>query len=115
MSYWEALKSGDLRPNDLRFLSSMGASIIFWIILNIVLLAVISGPTGAIASLPLLYVGILAMLIAAASYQSRAFKSGELIMWVIMNILYLAGGFAFFFYYFNVSKFKLDVTKRDLK
>jgi hypothetical protein len=30
-------------------------------------------------------------------------------------LVYLASGFIFFFYYFGISKIKINVTKRDLK
>lgn len=109
-----ALTAGELRPNDYKLIFSMSAALIFWIILASCLLGIVSGETGAISSMPLLYIGVCLFVASSAVYQNRAFTMKELIVWIVVNVLYIALGISFFIYQYEVSEFTYDLTKRDV-
>jgi hypothetical protein len=81
----------------------------------IALLAAVDGETGAISSMPILYIIVCTTLAITVISQSRAFSTVELIIWIVINILYLGLGMSFFVYQYEVSTFKYDLNSRSEK
>lgn len=114
-SWFSALRAGDLRPNDYRFVFSTAAATFLWILTEVLLLILVEGETGAISALPIIYVGVSIMIMLAVISQGRPFKINEYIIWVSVNVIYLGIGVAFFIVKYEVSEFTIDVTKRSEK
>lgn len=51
---------------------------------------------GIIIVLPALYVGVCFLIGSSVIYQSRSFRTTELVFWILFNVLYLVFGFAYF-------------------
>lgn len=88
-SAFKALKNWDLRPNDVRLITAFTIMLVFLIALIVALLIVSEGPTGAIATSPLWYVGVCLVIGASVINQSRAFTTRERVVWVVFTLLYL--------------------------
>ena len=79
------------------FVNSMIVFVISWFVLLLALSATWMDVNGAIVSFPIMYLGLTFLIASSVIYQSRFFETKEIIVWVIINVIYIAVGFAFFF------------------
>ena len=114
-SWVKAFCARDLRPNDYRFVISVSVSAFLWLLLEICLLAFVDGETGGISALPFLYIGVCAMVSLAAINQGRPLRIVEYIVYIVINVIYIGVGVAFFIIKYEVSTFTIDVEKKSLQ
>lgn len=107
------MKAKHLRPNDVNFLVSIFVGIFLFIILGSVLLGLEDELAGAITIWPLAYLYICIMIGSASIYQSRKFKTVEIVIWVLVNVIYFVIGIIFFLVQYLDVNYTYDLSKRS--
>lgn len=107
-SWFKALRAGELRPNDEKFLVSLFIGFVLFLVLGFTLLGIGDELQGSITIWPLIYIFICVMIGSAVIYQSRKFTVMEYVIWVAVNIIYLTIGLIFFIVQYEVSEFNYD-------
>jgi hypothetical protein len=102
-----------LRPNDMKFIGSMGISLISFVLITLSLTAQLDGMIGFVMAIPMLYLGVCFMIASSVIYQARPFVLKEIIYWTVVNVAFEVVGILFFIYEFEVSEFKIDVNERN--
>lgn len=96
------------------FIWSLFFSFVSWGVLLAGLLLKSHGNLGAISCMPMAYVFVLVTQMSAVIYQHRNFTWKELILWIVVNALYLSNGagFAIKTYSPYFKNFTMDLKKR---
>ena len=62
--------------------------------------------------LPAFFITICLLLASTVIYQSRTFTGKELALWIVVNVVYVAAGAAYFVYKYEVSTFSYSPSER---
>lgn len=73
-----------------------------------------NGNLGAISCMPLIYIFSCVIQLSSVIYQKRYFRTGEVILWAVLSLLYLSNGIGFVVKTYSGvwSNFTLDFKKR---
>ena len=108
-SWMGAMCAGELRRNDKRLLSSLSLSTAFTIALMATLTNDMADFLGVIICLPFVYFAVCLLVASTVIRQSRTFTCKELLWWVVVNLLYLGCGIAYFILDYDVGSFTVDL------
>jgi hypothetical protein len=113
-NFFKALFGCKLRPNDYQFIISLVISVGSWAILLVGLLLLANGNLGAISCMPLIYIFSCVIQLSSVIYQKRYFRTGEVILWAVLSLLYLSNGIGFVVKTYSGvwSNFTLDFKNR---
>jgi hypothetical protein len=114
MNICSAFCGGHLRPYTYGFFWSLFFAFVSWGVLLAGLLLKSHGNLGAISCMPLAYIFVLVTQMSAVIYQHRNFTWKELILWIVVNALYVSNGAGFVIktYQPYFKLFTMDLKKR---
>ena len=87
-----AFRAGDLRPHDYKVIISFTVCYLALFILMWTLYGMMDSAAGIMLICPAYYFTICLNLASTVIYQSRTFTVKELVLWCVINVLYILAG-----------------------
>ena len=115
MSWFEAYRAGSLRPNDVKLVRAVTATVVTYLLMALAAVIDYKGVVGFVICVPVFYVGLCFLIGSMVIYQSRRFTVAETFAWILVNLVYVVLGLGYAASAFDFKAMKLGSGQQSEK